>query len=87
MVGLDSLKIMADKRELVIVPVSGYALFEIKYEGGGVMPAVLRGKYTSDVKAARAIGDYYKSLPVKKTKKVEDNGWACRYTQCRNSRA
>jgi hypothetical protein len=47
--------------------------YEIYYEGGGEVPAVLSGKYTDHRTAQKAIDLYLQGRP-RKTRKVEDNG-------------
>lgn len=47
-------------------------LFEIYYEGGGELPATLKGKYTSPRDAKQAIHDYEISKPKRKPVKKEE---------------
>jgi hypothetical protein len=47
-----------DKKNLIIEPTGKYALFTIKYEGGGQMPSTLKGAYTSVRLAQNAIDIY-----------------------------
>ena len=52
----------------------GHNLYEIYYEGGGEVPAVLQSKYTDHRVAQRAIDEYLTARPAKKTaKKVADD--------------
>jgi len=39
----------------MVSPVRGTNLWEIKYEGGGVTPLPLRGRYTTQTKAEEAV--------------------------------
>jgi len=47
-----------NKKELLVFPVPGSALYGIRYAGGGQLPGYLSGKYTCREWAARAIGEY-----------------------------
>lgn len=48
--------------------------FEIYYEGGGEVPAVLQGRFTDRGQAQKAIDQYLLTKPVRKTaKKVDED--------------
>lgn len=49
-------------------------LYKLKWAGGGELPAVLSGAYTSEAAALAAGDKYIASRPVKKaTKNAKDN--------------
>lgn len=60
-----------NKSELTIYQVGNTALFRVKYAGGGELPEVLRGMYTTPILAQKDINKYKEVQAAKKNSYVE----------------